>query len=123
MKKILVVDDEQEIVNILKEFLSKNGYSVITASGGAEAIEIIESDQELELVLLDMKMPKIKGIDLLKKMKELKIVTPFIVLSGSIEMQHHLDALGEMGYNNPDILNKPVDFSRLLILIEEKLSK
>ncbi len=122
MRKILVVDDEQEIVNILREFLSKKGYNIITALGGGEAIEIIESDPGLDLLLLDLKMPKVKGIDVLRRMKELRLNLPFIILSGSIDVQHDdADVLEEMGCNDADILNKPVDFNKLLTLIKEKL--
>jgi DNA-binding response OmpR family regulator len=69
MKKILVVDDERPIREMLKKFLIKKGYEVFDADNGEDAIKILK-EQSPYIVLLDIRMPKESGIDILKKMKE-----------------------------------------------------
>ena len=83
--KILVVDDEPAIVKILKTYLSKTGFEVIDAVGGEKGLEILNSKIDFDMLIIDMKMPKINGIDILKRMKNLNKQKPFIVLSGSID--------------------------------------
>ena len=76
MAEILVIDDEYQILDILERFLVKMGFQVITALGGEEGIKAIDS-QDVDLIILDMKMPKVTGIDVLN-LHELKT---YILLS------------------------------------------
>jgi CheY-like chemotaxis protein len=121
MPKILVVDDEPEIVNILEAFLTKMGYEVLTALGGEKAIEIINSQAEIDLMILDSRMPRVRGIDVLREMRRINRDIPFIVLTGSMGMQRDIDKLKEVGYNKVDTLYKPVDLFQLLEMIKKKL--
>ena len=114
MYKILVVDDEPEIVKILEMFLAKKGFEVITAFGGEEAIELLHSETKPDLVVLDMKMPKVKGIDVLKEIKRLKREWPVIILSGSIDMKKHAEELKELGFHQVQYFIKPIDLYLLL---------
>ena len=123
MYNILVVDDEKEILSILKEFLSKKGYNVIVTAEGDEAIKLIKAKSDLDLIILDIRMPKVKGTEVLQTMKDSGIEVPFIILSGSIGLQEQIDTLNKMGYGSCDVLNKPVDFAKLLELVEKKLPK
>ena len=68
-EKILVVDDEWELRNILTEFLTGEGYDVIQASNGKEALESAEKE-EPQVILLDVKMPGIDGIEVCRRLKE-----------------------------------------------------
>lgn len=70
MRKILVVDDEQDICDFVKNFFQERGYEVLTALGGEEALEIIKNEKP-ELVLLDIKMKGMDGIATLKHIKEM----------------------------------------------------
>jgi len=79
-KKILVVDDKTGIRKMFSEFLSRKGYTTLTASGGQEAIEIIKKENP-DLVLLDMKMPKMDGIETLKRIRGLGINTKIVMLT------------------------------------------
>jgi len=68
-EKILVVDDEWELRNLLAEFLTGDGYDVIQASNGEEALELAEKE-EPQVILLDVKMPGIDGIEVCRRLKE-----------------------------------------------------
>jgi len=68
-KKILVVDDDPDIVELTKTILELDGFEVITASGGGKCLQILESE-EVDLVLLDIMMPEISGWDVAAKIKE-----------------------------------------------------
>jgi DNA-binding response OmpR family regulator len=68
-EKILVVDDEWELRNLLTEFLTGEGYDVIQASNGEEALELAEKE-EPQVILLDIKMPGIDGIEVCRRLKE-----------------------------------------------------
>lgn len=122
MKKIIVVDDEPEIIEVLKEFLGKKGYEVITALEGAEALNILLKDNDIDMMLLDRKMPKVDGITVLKKLKESGRDIPVILMTGSVGFEHHAEEMEKLGYVREDILIKPVDLYVLLNLIEKKLS-
>jgi DNA-binding response OmpR family regulator len=70
MKKILVVDDENTICNMLKKFLTQKGYEAIVALSGEEAIRKVKEERP-HIVLLDIRMPKMDGIETLKKIREI----------------------------------------------------
>jgi len=114
MKKILVVDDEAEIVKILDLFLRKNGYEVISTTDGDAALDILRSPAEIDLMVLDIKMPKISGIQIIQEMRKINRKNPVVILSGSIGMQQDIDVLAELGYDEHMILYKPVDLNELL---------
>jgi DNA-binding response OmpR family regulator len=121
MYKILVIDDEQEIVKILEEFLTKAGFSVITAAGGEEGIKVLNSAQKLDLMIMDMRMPKVNGVDVLKEMKRINKNIPIIILTGSIDASRHEKDLKELGYSRDDIVSKPIDLFSLLAMAKKKL--
>lgn len=121
MPKILIVDDEQRIADILEKYLSMNGFEVLKIIGGEKALEILESDVEIDLMVLDMKMPKVNGIDLIQKTKELGKNFPMLLLTGSIDAQTFLEKLKDTEFNVEDVLYKPVDLSVLLEKVKKKL--
>ena len=119
MPKILVVDDEQEIVNILFEFLSKKGYELVTALGGKNAIEVIKSDTAVDLMIVDLKMPDVNGITVLNEMKKMNRDIPVIILSGSLGIEKYIDDLTNLGYSHSDVLYKPIDLNVILDAIKK----
>ncbi len=121
MHKILIVDDEPEIVKILEEFLAKMGFEVTSAVGGEKGLENINSQAKIDLMVLDMKMPKVKGMDILRGLKQVNRNIPVIILTGSIDEQKHKEELEELGYGLADIQHKPVDLYRLLDAVKKKL--
>ena len=122
MKKILVVDDELRIIKILEEFLTIKGFAVITSLGGENIQEILARDKTIDLVILDMKMPKTTGMAILKEMKVKNINIPVIIFTGSVDMKKYRNELKEMGYDYLDAIYKPVNLQDLLDRINSKLS-
>ena len=113
MPNILTVDDETTISSIVEKFLTKQGFSVTVANSGEAAIEIIRSRSDLDCIILDIKMPGLTGVDVLKAMRQDAIKTPVIILSGSIGVQDNIEDLQELGYHEDDVLYKPVDLFEL----------
>src|SRR4030042_1411123 len=98
MPKILVVDDEEGVRRVLVEFLAKMGFEIIQASTGEEAIGLLRSGVEMDLMVIDMKMPKIGGLEVLKEKKNLNDVRPAIILTGSVDAEkHYAFGLKELG--------------------------
>jgi len=109
--KILVVDDEDRNLRLMKLLLTSFGYDVLTASNGEEALEKVH-DIPPDVILLDIMMPKIDGIEVakqLKKEEETKII-PIVMVTALNEVEDRVKAL-EAGAD--DFLNKPVDKTEL----------
>lgn len=106
MKRILVADDEANMCMILKIILEKDGYSVVTAGSGKDAIGILKSDIAIDLVISDLRMPELDGIAVLKFLKESKTNIPIILITayGSIEI-----AVEAMKKGAADFITKPFD--------------
>ena len=80
MKKILVVDDEQSIVTLLEYNLKQAGYNVLTALDGEEGLNIALSEQ-LDLIVLDLMLPLMDGIEVCKELRQRKVMTPILMLT------------------------------------------
>jgi len=107
--KILVVDDELPICELLYEFLSQYGFQVNTATSGEEAISLFSKEKH-HVVLLDVKMPDMDGIEVLKVLREIDDQTEVIMISAFADEETKRDALrrGASLY-----LEKPVELERL----------
>jgi DNA-binding NtrC family response regulator len=91
-EKILVVDDELFVRELLFEFLSKEEYEIVLADCGEKAIEVIKS-QPVELALIDLKMTGMDGIETLKKIKELNPSTLSLIMTGYPTLESSIEAL------------------------------
>ena len=112
--KILVVDDEPMIVEELCEFLEGNGYSCVPAHCATQAIECYQADEHIGLILCDLDMPDLDGVEMVHALKELngrKRVFEAIMLTGRAEKQDVIRALRE-GFT--DYYQKPIDLPGLL---------
>jgi DNA-binding response OmpR family regulator len=109
LMKILVVDDELLICEFLDEFLSQKGYQVITVTDGEEAIKRFEKDKP-HIVLLDIKMPGVSGIEVLHRIKEIDTKTVVIILTAIVDPDI-VQNIQKMGVN--DYLVKPIDLECL----------
>ena len=118
-KHILIVDDEPLIRSSLGELLTISGYSVSTAANGKEALEILK-DYTADVVIADMKMPVMDGIQLLKKIKASYPETPVIVISGYASIENAVEAMKEGAY---DYVTKPIVDSEIKIVIERLLKQ
>jgi DNA-binding NtrC family response regulator len=122
MAKILIVDDEVEILKIFQQFLAMSGFEVVLASGGREAVKIIKSQEAIDLMVLDLVMPGYPGVEVLSEMKDAGINLPYIILSGTMELHDFVDELKALGCPREDIYSKPIDLKELLEVIKKKLS-
>jgi DNA-binding response OmpR family regulator len=117
--KILVVDDEQDIVTIIGKVLKKSGYEVITAADGLECIEAVEHEQP-DLILLDNIMPNMDGQAVLSKLKTSKktVDIPVIMVTALADQEHIIIAQkgGAIEY-----IVKPFDYTVLLEKIAQVL--
>ena len=104
MRRILVVDDEQNMRNALSILLEKHNYEVCTAPDGREAIAAIEGGEVIDLIITDLKMPNVDGIGVLKYLREKKHRIPLVLITafGSIEA-----AVGAMKMGAADFITKP----------------
>jgi len=118
-KKILVVDDEADMRWILTNTLKNNGYCVITADGGKNAIQRIKKNS-LDLILLDIRMPEVDGIQVLKKAREINPMTPVIIITAYADVENAVQAVKLGAY---DYFVKPFDTNDLLIIIKQALEK
>lgn len=122
MNKILVVDDEERIADITEKFLKMNGFDVVKAISGEEAIRLLSTDAQFDLMVLDMKMPKVNGMDVMQKKAELGKKFPVLLLTGSIDAEKYIEVLKDKGFTAENILYKPIDLSLLLEKVKEKLN-
>lgn len=118
MNRILVVDDEASIREIISEFLGMEGYKVKTASDGLEAAEIMAVN-EFDLVVTDLSMPNMDGFGLIKKALELQPMVTVIILSGQGTFENAIEAVHRGAY---DFVAKPIrDFKTFKIAIDRGL--
>ncbi len=101
-KKILVVDDEQKIVDVVKSYLEHSGYRVFSAYSGFEALRLFEKDCP-DLVILDLMLPDISGTDILKHIRKQSGV-PVIMLTARVEEE---DILNGLNTGADDYVTKP----------------
>lgn len=104
-KKVLIVDDEKHICEMLSEFFSENGFGVETSFTGKKALEKIEK-KGFSVMLLDIKMPDVDGIEILKKVKKIDPDLPVIMMTGNISAN---SAIKSMRYGAYDYITKPFD--------------
>ncbi len=114
---ILAVDDEADFVDALSSILTKHEYSVDTSCSGYEALQML-SIRPYDLVLLDLTMPLISGIDTLKRIQRIDPGLPVIILTGDSRVGTVVDAMKLGAY---DFFPKPLDWERLEIAIKNAL--
>ncbi len=113
--KILVVDDNEDFCRNVNDILELKGYEVVSAYDGFKALELVKQDG-FELVLMDIKMPVMDGVETFRKVKEIVPDTPVIMVTAYAVEDLIREALREGAYGS---LKKPVDFDKLFRLIEQ----
>ncbi len=113
MAKILVIDDQKSIRNTLKDILEYENHQVVLAENGEEGIEIFEKDKP-DLVLCDIKMPNMDGIEVLDKIMSKTQEIPVVMISGHGNIDTAVEAIKKGAY---DFIEKPLDLNRLLVTI------
>ncbi|MGB2698649.1 MAG: response regulator [Candidatus Zixiibacteriota bacterium] len=118
-EKILVIDDELFVRELLQEFLSKEGYNVYLAESGEKAIDLIKANP-VEIALIDLKMPGMDGISTLKEIKKIAPETIAVILTGYPTIESSVEALRSGAY---DYVVKPFKLNDLKNTIEKALNE
>ena len=119
MSKILVIDDERPIRSTLKEILEFEKFQVDDAEDGKAGLELIKKNK-YDIILCDIKMPKMDGMEVLEETIALEIETPFIMISGHGNVETAVEAIKKGAY---DFIQKPLDLNRTLVTLRNALDK
>ncbi|MHA1879737.1 MAG: diguanylate cyclase [Candidatus Heimdallarchaeota archaeon] len=111
---ILIVDDDEDIRMLFEEILTLPGYNVWTASSGFEAINMMK-DVDFSIVITDIRMPKMDGVEITQKFKEVNSDTTVIAITGYSSVQSAMALLKEGAY---DYITKPVDINEVRIIVK-----
>ena len=117
--KMMLVDDEERFLSTTKKLLSRKGYEVITANSGSEALKELASSN-VQVVILDVKMPGLDGIETLKAIKKRHPLVEVIMLTGHGTVESAVDGLKA---GATDYLMKPTDVNDLIRKAEEAFEK
>ena len=119
MTKVLVADDSETILLLLRTRLEMEGYEVSTAADGQEAVDALDGagpDGQPDLILLDAMMPRMSGLDVLRRLREEGSETPILIVSAHREVET-LNQAENLGANA--CVAKPIDFEDLLARIAD----
>ncbi len=119
MANILIIDDEKAIRKTLAEILSYEGYQIEEAADGEEGLKKFTSSQ-YDVVLCDIKMPKMDGIEFLEKARQINTDVPIIMISGHGNIETAVEAVKKGAF---DFISKPPDLNRMLITLRNALDK
>lgn len=119
MPSILIIDDEKAIRKTLNEILGYEGYKIDEAADGEEGLRKFR-DNIYDLVLCDIKMPKLDGLEFLERAKEINPETPIIIISGHGNIETAVEAVKKGAF---DYISKPPDLNRMLITLRNAMEK
>src|SRR6476619_4276639 len=119
MPEILIIEDEKAIRKTLTEILSFEGYKIEEAADGEEGLKKFK-EKNYDLVLCDIKMPKLDGIEFLEKAREINDEVPIIIISGHGNIETAVEAVKKGAY---DYISKPPDLNRMLITLRNAMNK
>jgi len=119
MGKILIIDDERSIRNTLKEILEYEKFEVDEAEDGPTGIALAEKGK-YDIVLCDIKMPKMDGIEVLENLEKKSIDVPVVMISGHANIETAVETLKKGAY---DFIQKPLDLNRILVTIRNAMDR
>lgn len=118
--KILVVDDEDILCDLIEQVLAMKGLTVTTMTNSVEALEEIKQKKDYDVIIADLRMPKVSGIDLLKVSNNQNMNYQFILITGF----YHLTSSHILKHLNPfGLIKKPFDINLLITTVEQALKK
>ena len=117
--KILVVDDESRMRKLVKDFLGREGYQVLEAGDGMEAMEVFYDEKDIALIILDVMMPRLNGLSALMKLRE-KSRIPVIILSAKTEES---DKVSGLTLGADDYIEKPYNPAELIARVKAHLRR
>lgn len=112
--KLLFVEDEDDLINIITDTLTKLQANFLTAKNGEEALSVLENNSDVDAVITDINMPIMNGLEMIKILKDKTPKLPIIIMSAHTETEY-IEKAKELGVNN--YLLKPFDFIKFIELI------
>ena len=119
MSRILIIDDEKSIRRTLREILEYENFKVDEAADGLEGLNLAQKEK-FDIILCDIKMPKMDGMEALDKFMEVAVDAPVIMISGHGNIETAVEAVKKGAY---DFIQKPLDLNRLLVTVRNALDK
>ena len=120
MWKVLVVEDEQAMAVALRDGFTYEGYSVLVAEDGAKGLELASSEKELDLIILDVMLPKMSGLDVCKQLRSSENDIPIIMLTARGQ---EIDKVLGLKTGADDYVTKPFSFLELMARVEAVLRR
>src|SRR5574341_6737 len=111
MKNILLVDDDQNLSRSLANLFDSKKYNFEFLGDGTEVSRVVANNSKLDLVMLDVNLPTMSGLDVLKQIKQVNEEIPVIVISGFVSTENAIEAIREGAY---EYLTKPFEIERLI---------
>jgi len=118
--RVLVVDDDCSVAETLRDLLRFKGFDVETAENGKQAIDLIKRPHHFDLMITDMRMPEMDGLELLKAIRQLKTDLPIIILTGYATVENGIHSMEQGAY---DYLFKPFNIEELMQAMNRALSR
>ena len=117
-KTILVVDDKINTLKVMCAILEDEGYGVFKAKNGEEALEVFQERPGIDVVLADLKMPGMNGLELFHRLRKMEVQVPFVIMTAHGTIQSAVDAM-KQGVHN--YLIKPLNYDELCIVLERAI--
>ncbi len=114
--KILFAEDEQDLITIISDTLGKLQANFITANDGKEALDLIKQHPDIDLVVTDINMPVMNGLELIEEVRKTNKDLPFVIMSAHTEPEY-IKSAEQLGVT--DYLLKPFDFIKFINLVSE----
>lgn len=118
--KVLMVDDEVEFVETFSERLNMRNLETLKANSGEEALQILENHRDIEIVILDVKMPGMDGIETLAEIKKRFPLVEVIMLSGHADVESAIEGMKQGAF---DYLMKPCDMDQIIAKVTEAAAR
>lgn len=119
MSRVLICDDDKAIVDAIEIYLTQEGYETLRAENGMEALKLVQQNEDIQLVILDVMMPKMDGIAALKRIRELSAV-PVLMLSAKSE---DVDKIAGLTHGADDYVTKPFSPMELLARVRSQIRR
>ncbi len=114
--KLLFVEDEEDLIDIITDTLTKLQANFLTAKNGEEALALMKTNDDISVVITDINMPVMTGLEMIRKMHEYNIKIPIIIMSAHTETEY-IEKAKDLGVDN--YLLKPFDFLKFIDLITQ----
>ena len=120
LANVLLVDDESEFVETFSERLAMRNLDILKAFSGEEALQVLDQNRNIEIVILDVKMPGMDGIETLAEIKKRYPLVEVIMLSGHADVESAIDGMKQGAY---DYLMKPCDMDQIIAKLTDAAAK